>query len=219
MQPIKVTAHLYNGFAAPDDWTPNIDGILGYWLLRRDDPDRFLVAQGRSDLMTPVEGLPLERIEDGALWWWACSSPIYDLAEQHRRYFHRRFDDQHERFLPEDTKKVLTAAGPYKNYRKSVMLRVTQRVDWHCVGDAAAIRELLRDCRHIGAKTAQGYGRVREWTVTDDGDENTALFHRPLPVDYARRLGVSGPVMRWGIRPPARIPENQAECVMPCAAS
>jgi hypothetical protein len=56
---------------------------------------------------------------------------------------------------------------------------------------------------------------VREWTVMDDGDENTALFHRPLPVDYARRVGVSGPVMRWGIRPPARIPENQAECVMP----
>jgi CRISPR type IV-associated protein Csf3 len=215
MRPLKVTAQLYNGFAASDDWSPALDGILAYWKLRLADPDHFLTTQGRSDLMTPVDGLPLERIEDGDWWWYACSSPIYTLHEQHRRYFHRRFDDQQERFLPADVKSVLTSAGPYKNYRKSLMLRVTAAVVWHCIGDAEAIRALLNACHHIGSKPSQGYGRVKQWQIEEDGDESLALFHRPLPVDYARGRGIDGPVMRWGLRPPVRIAANLCECVMP----
>lgn len=217
MTPLKITARLYNGFAAADEWSPNLDGILAYWQLRLADPDGFLTTQGRSDLMEPADGLPLEKITDGDLWWWACSSPIYTLHQTHRAYFHRRFDDQHERLLPDGAKTVLTSAGPYKNYRKSLMLRVTNEVVWHCVGDEAAIRDLLHHCGHIGAKPAQGYGRVREWRI-EPGDLMTALYHRPLPTEYARLKGIDGPVMRWGIRPPARIAANQAECVMPCAA-
>lgn len=217
MQPLKITARLYNGFAA-DDWSPTLDGILAYWQLRLADPDGFLTTQGRSDLMEPADGLPLEKIADGDLWWWACSSPLYALHQTHRTYFHRRFDDRHERFMPDGTKTVLTAAGPYKNYRKSLLFRVTDAVVWHCVGDEAALRDLLAHCHHIGAKPSQGYGRVREWRV-EPGDLKAALYHRPLPVDYARLKGIEGPVMRWGIRPPARIAANQAECIMPpCAA-
>lgn len=219
MTPMKITAELYNGFAASDDWSPNLDGILAYWKLRLADPDGFLTAQGRSDLMGPVDGLPLEKIGTGEMWWWACSSPLYELAQQHRAYFHRRFDAHQERFLPESTRTVMTLAGPYKAYRKSVMLRVTREVSWHCVGDKAEIRALLDHCHHIGGKASQGYGRVKGWRY-EPGDENIALFHRPLPLDYARGRGITGPVMRWGLRPPARIPANNTECVMPpCGAS
>lgn len=218
MRTLKITAELYNGFVASDDWSPNLDGILAYWQLRRADPDGFLTRQGRSDLMEPVDDLPLYKIHYDALWWYACSSPIYELAQQHRAYFHRRFDDQHERFLPDGVKTVLTAAGPMKCYRKSVLFRVTKEVSWHCVGDEAAIRVLLDHCHHIGGKPAQGYGRVKRWRY-EDGDLRTALYHRPLPVEYARLKGIDGPVMCWGIRPPARITANQTECVMPCVAS
>lgn len=214
MRPLKVTAHLANGFAAADEWSPMLDGMLAYWQLRRADPDGFLTRQGRSDLMEPVEGLPLEKVANGTVWWWACSCPIYALSQQHQSYFHRRFDDQYERFLPPNTKTVLTSAGPYKAYRKSLLFRVTREVVWHCVGDKAAIQELLSHCYHIGAKPSQGYGRVKEWVI-EEGDEKIALFHRPLPIDYAQRIGVSGPIMRWGIRPPGRIQANQFECVMP----
>jgi len=216
MRPLKVVASLYNGFAAADDWAPALDGILAYWMLYLRDPDEFAVLQARSDLMTPIEGLPLERISDGAWWWYAASSPIYRLHEMHAIYFHRRFDDQHERFLPEDTKKIITKAGPYKAYRKSLLFRVTPKIEWHCVGDESEIRRLLAPCRHVGAKSSQGHGRVRSWEI-EEGDEQTALFRRPLPEPYARRMGIDGAVMRWGIRPPARIAANQTLCVMPCA--
>jgi len=216
VKPLKITAELYSGFVASDDWSPALDGILAYWQLCLADPDGFLTHQGRSDLMEPVDGLPLEKISDSDLWWWACSSPIYALAQQHRAYFHRRFDDHYERFLPEGTRTVMTAAGPYKAYRKSVILRVTREVSWHVVGDESAIRELLSHCHHIGGKSSQGYGRVKAWRY-EDGDLYLALYRRPIPVDYARLKGIDGPVMRWGLRPPGRIVANQAECVMPCA--
>jgi len=179
------------------------------------DPDEFAVLKSRSDLMTPTEGLPLERISDGDWWWYAASSPIYRLHEMQAIYFHRRFDDQHERFLPAETKKIVTKAGPFKAYRKSLLFRVTPKIEWHCVGDEAEIRRLLAPCLHVGAKASQGHGRVKSWDV-EEGAEKTALFRRPLPEAYARRMGIDGPVMRWGIRPPAHIPANQALCVMPC---
>ena len=214
MQPLKVTAHLYNGFAAADDWSPALDGILGYWQLYLADPEYFALTQGRNDLVRPPDGLPLEKIEDGEWWWWAASSPLYRLHQTHRTYFHRRFDDQHERYMEESVKTVITKAGPYKNYRKSLLFRVTDRIEWHCVGDEARILELLSHCHHVGAKPAQGYGRVKDWSV-EPGDERLALYHRPLPVDYARRAGVAGPTMTWGVRPPARLPINNTLCVMP----
>lgn len=65
MEPIKITAHLRNGFAAADEWSPSLDGILAYWKLYLADPEQFNITQGRSDLMEPVDGLPLEKITDG----------------------------------------------------------------------------------------------------------------------------------------------------------
>lgn len=215
LKALKITAHLYNGFAASDNWSPALDGILAYWKLYLADPDYFLLTQGRSDLMTPVERLPLERIEDGDWWWYACSAPIYTLHQMQRIHFHRRFDDQHEQFLPEGTKSILTAAGPFKNYRKSIIFRVTDKIVWHVVGDRNEIQTLLNHCNHVGAKPAQGFGRVKRWEITDDADLQTALYQRPLPMGYAQVKGIKGAIMRWGIRPPARLPVNVTLCIMP----
>lgn len=214
MTALRVTAVLYNGFCAADDYSPALDGILGYWQLRLRDPDKFLTTQGRTDLMTPVDDLPLEKIRHGDLWWYATSTPRYDLSTAQWRYFHRRFDDQQERFLPDDIKTVLTTAGSYKSYRKSLLFRVTRAVVWNCIGDEAAIKGLLEHCHHIGSKPSQGYGRVREWRI-EPGDPSIAKQDRPLPVAYAAEHGIEGPVMGWGLCPPVRLPANQALCVMP----
>lgn len=217
-EPLKVTAHLCAGFSSADDWSPALDGLLAYWLLRRADPDTFLEDQARSDRMVPVEGLPLQRVEWGGLAWWACSSPIYTQHEQYYRHYHRRFDDHYERFLPENTRTVLTSAGPYKAYRRALLQRVTNAVSWHCIGDEGEMRRLLTHCYHIGAKGGQGCGKVKRWDF-EPGDAHLAMTHRPLPVAYARSQGITGPILRWGVRPPARIAANQTECVMPCPAS
>lgn len=216
MEALKITARLYNGFTSADPWSPSIDGILAYWHMREKLGDEFDLAASNSALMQPVDDLPLERVEHGDQWWYACSSPIYTLHATARKHMHRRFDDAHERYLDLQGKsgKILTAAGPYKNSRIPFLLRVTDRVEWHVVGDRPSIERLLRQCSHIGARYGSGYGRVREWLL-EPGDRETALRRRPVPVSYADEHGIDGERLTWGLRPPARLRSTRTLCVMP----
>lgn len=218
MEPLRVVADLVQGYVAADPWSPALDAILAYWLLReRLGEEEFALGMtGARPLVEPA--LPLERIEHGDDWWWACSSPIHGDAIRFARWFHRRFDagDAYDR-VDERTKRVLVAGGAYKNYRNRDL--VTAPLDgvltWHAIGDAAEVARLLRRCTHIGRGGARGNGAVRAWTVSADGDPEIARRHRPLPADYALAIGAAGPVQRWGIRPPGRAPEHQRVCVMP----
>lgn len=102
---------------------------------------------------------------------------------------------------------------PSRLHRRLVAL--TPSVTWHVVGEWGGVERLLRRCSFIGHGVGHGWGEVREWEVTEDGDEDLARFHRPLPEAFAREHGREGMRMRWGIRPPGRAPEHQALCVMP----
>ncbi len=219
MEALVVTAKLRNGFAASDPWSPALDAILGYWMLREQLGEAAFTA-GAADAanLSAVEGLPLERIEHDAWWWYACSAPIYTEAAQTLRYYHRRFDAQAaERHAAITRKRVEVKAGPYKASRLNQVVHTCGGVQWHVVGDASEIRRLLRRCSAIGAKVGAGFGAVAEWTVEEGGDLHTALYHRPLPERYADLKGIDGPRMIWGLRPPARLRDNQTLCVMPDA--
>jgi len=225
VEPLIVTARLRNGFAASDSWSPALDAILGYWLLReRLGEAAFTAGAAYSAALGPVEGLPLERIDHGDWWWYACSSPIYTEAAQTLRYYHRRFDAQYsERHAAITRKRVEVKAGPYKASRLSEVVHTCPDVRWHVIGDAAEITRVLRRCTAIGARVGAGFGAVAEWEVsesgftTDDMAADLARRHRPVPVEYARQNGIVGPEMIWGLRPPARLRGNQTLCVMPDA--
>lgn len=216
MIPLIITARLRNGFAASDPWSPALDGILGYWMMReRLGEAQFTAdAAGQASLQT-VTDLPLARIEHDGLWWWACSSPIYAEAAQALRYYHRRFDAQAAERHAQLRGRVQTKAGPYKAARLSQIVHVCPAVTWHAVGDADEVRRLLSRCSAIGAKIGAGFGAVAEWTVDAGGDGVLAMRHRPVPADYAEAHTIDGQRMWWGLRPPVRLAENQALCVMP----
>lgn len=216
MTPIKITAHLYNGFSSGDEWSPSIDSILAYWQFYEQlGSEGFVASQSRDDRMVPASDLPLEKIIDGDHWWYACSSPMCKVAVYHRRYMHRRFDQaQAEIYLSDGVKKVQTKAGAYKNSRMVAMQKVTRNVVWHVIGNHAEIQRLLSKCHAIGAKTGAGLGRVREWSFAE-GDPDLARHARPLPMRYAQSCGLEGDVMQWGIHPPGRLASAQALCVMP----
>ena len=220
MEPLIVTARLRNGFAASDPWSPSLDAILGYWLLRESMGEAAFIASAvDAAAQQAVVGLPLERIEYGEWWWYACSSPIYAEAAQTQRYYHRRFDALHaERHAVITRKRVETKAGPYKSVRLSEIIHTCPAVVWHVVGDGAEIQRLLHRCSAIGAKIAAGFGAVAQWTVEQDGDVSLANHYRPLAVDYATAHSVEGMEMWWGLRPPGRLSSNQTICVMPNAA-
>lgn len=217
MTPLRITAHLLNGFAASDPWSPAIDAIIGWAHLRRQmGEDEFQLAQWDDSAMQPVTGLPIAVERDGGLWWYQASSPQYRLRAQFLRWYHRRFDAaMAEQYMIPTKGRIQTQCGPYKNARLSSRVQVCDRVTWNVVGDHEVIRDLLRDIHAIGSRIGAGNGRVRSWEVAEDGDERLARFHRPLPADFAQRHGLSGPLLEWGMRPPGRLPQNQALCIMP----
>lgn len=217
MIPLVITAQLGAGFSSADPYSPAIDGILAYWFLREQMGEEQFVLNCASDQnMVPAEGLPLGVERHGEHWWYQCSSPLYDIAAQHRSYYHRRFDETlAAKYLPAGTKKVLTAAGPYKGSRLHETIRITRSVTWHAIGDAVEIRRLLDRCSYIGRGGARGRGVVTDWLIEPGGDEALARHHRPLPVEYAHACGIGGPLLAWGFRPPGRIAANIHPCIMP----
>lgn len=209
MQPLRIRADLVNGFAAKDPWSPAIDGILAAVEMKRRLGDDFSSPQ--PSRLQPVEGLPLEVVRHGDLWWYAASSPvIVGFAGKEKKHYHRRFDDQHERYLPDKMGRVMTAAGPFKTTRLFDTRIICRAVEWHVVGDADEIREMLADVEQVGAKRGTGFGMVKSWQISG-GDRRISYGHRPLPVGFQEVHGAQ--VMPWGIVPPARW--RPVECVMP----
>ena len=211
MQPLKITAILQNGFASSDPWSPSIDGILAYWHQREKlGEEEFAIGMVSNDTLSPVDDLPLKKIGDP--WYYACSSPIYDAQATFLRYFHRRFDTQKaEKYMEKKRGRVSVKAGPYKNFRLTSQVHVCRNVTWHVIGDKKKIDVLLSKCHFIGSKVGVGNGKVLKWIVTEGGDPNIAVNYRPVPANENQ----SGTIMDWGLRPPARINENQFLCVMP----
>lgn len=216
MEPLIVTAHLRNGFSAAEPWSPALDGILGYWLLREKlGPDEFFVQAARPDLREPLPRLPLEVQESGyGEWWYAASIPLYEAQREFIQYYHRRFDAHlAERYMVPTKGRVNTKAGPYKAFRLYERVRLTDRVQWHVVGDAGEIRRLLARCTNIGSKASQGRGRVASWEVSAGGDSEKARYLRPLPAEFAEAMGIRGFRIRWGLRPPVR--DTVTDAVIP----
>lgn len=219
METLTVTAELHNGFVSADPWSPALDGILAYQVMRsRLGDELFALSSHRVDLQQPVEGLPLTEESFGDFSWYQCSFPEYDSITEVTRHTHRRFDSrQAERFWNSGKKsgKVLVAAGPYKNSRLKLRHHITAQVCWFCVGNADEIERLLSGVTHIGSRRGAGFGRVRSWRVESSDCMNKARFNRALPVGYAERYEVRGAQMHYGLKPPVRHPDNKTLCVMP----
>lgn len=213
MTPIRIRVRLVNGFVVKDPWSPAIDGIIAAAFMREKLGDDFF-TQREAD-MQPVEGLPLAVERHDGRWWYLASSPAQIGARgQDKRFFHRRFDDQHEAYLPPGIGRVLTAAGPYKSSRLYERRAICRGLEWHVIGNEPEIRRLLGTIDQIGGGRGRGYGQVSEW-LYDAGDEAIARRRRPLPVEYAQVIGVTGRVMPWGVVPPGRIAAAICDCVMP----
>lgn len=154
------------------------------------------------------EGLPLARIEGAGSWWWAASAcpPWGREARDHR---HRRPPLELYADLTRATS-VNVATGPDKALRIPVFRQIDQmRLRWTAVGDVERIRALLERVHAVGARTTQGYGEVRSWSVQPGGpalaDYASDLRLRHLPSDLDVELHVPGArvsTRRLPLRPP-----------------
>ena len=164
----------------------------------------------------PVEGLPLQVIEHGDKWWYACSVPIYSERLKYLKFWHRRFDVQHApKYMVEKKGAVDVKTAPFRNVRSATNNHLCDKIQWHVIGDRDEVERLVSKCRYVGGKRSMGFGRVRKWIVTESGHQDKALFLRPLPIEYAEQHGIEGMVSNHGYRPAARSKQNQTLCVLP----
>lgn len=216
LTPLIVTANLATPYSAADPWSPSIDGLLAYWVLREQlgEEEFALGMTGHREQVVPE--LPLGKEKHDGLWWWQCSSPFTNVVQRQIRHFHKRFDDHYAaKYAPAKQRGVLVAGGPFKNYRNPRVMHVTPWVQWHVIGDGDEIRRLLRRCVNIGFGHTKGYGQVSHWDVQADSRSDLARYCRPVPVAFAEEHELDGVEMTWGILPPGRDPDHQHRCILP----
>lgn len=218
MNTLKVTAILKSGFSAQFDWTPSLDGIVGYQLRQEQlGIDAFNETHGIIDMQPILDDAPICKEHHGDLWWYQCSRPFFNGIGTHVKHIHRRFNAfEAEDYFSGRQKTVQTTKGPYKNARIAQQVFVTNKVWWYVnTENEAEFMRLIEKTTHIGAKRAAGMGGVRRWEFESHENVNDARFLRPLPIDFAKENGVDGLPMRWHIRPPSRHPDNQFDCIIP----
>lgn len=223
MDRLQITAHLANGVISMDPWGPMLDAILGYQVLREQMGERFYLSDPHRDGLIEPE-LPLERRGDGDDWYWACSAAVYGEHMEYLKHFHKRFDDQHLRYL--DTGKAKTVnvkSGRYKAWRTPHTCRLAGAVRWYAVGDRAEIGRLLARVTHLGKRAAHGMGMVLRWDVEPvdvDGSETLdGRVTRPLPLGmFSTASWPEDAEIYTGeatIRPPYWWPGHVRHCVLP----
>jgi CRISPR type IV-associated protein Csf3 len=121
------------------------------------------------------------------------------------------------------TSKLQVSSGRYKSWNRTYPTRFALVLEWYCVGDAAALRELLAKVWGVGKLCQHGLGKVLEWTVeeseSDWSCERDGAITRVLPSlwcarGYLRRTAIRPPYHHVSRRVLAKIPDYEG--LQPC---
>lgn len=216
MRPLKVTAVMADGRVASIDGRLYLDSILAFsWMLEHHGDRVLFDFAATNGIIDPDLSGALEKRGEGDDWYWACSQGVFDQRSEHIEFKHKRIHVMAaERYVDFQGQrgKIVTAGGPYKNWRVPIVVRLVPEVVWYCVGDPDEIRRLLDYITHIGAQRRSGYGLVKEWRVepwehdwSEYGPEGELM--RPLPDPEGTE--------ETGIRPPYWSATNWRVCRVP----
>ena len=229
MANLQVTAHLACGFAAFDDWSPDLAGLLEWLLLDgvgMVSPNPT-IADVEASRPIVDERMPLVKAEIGGEWYWAASSPCYSYATEVTDKFRKRWAPGIDSPTPNWGKRKAKwsgSEGHEKAYDLPLYVRITDQVTWYVVGNRNKVDALLQGCTGIGKKRAHGHGQVTKWEVKEIGNDwhlfgpNGELM-RPIPLTALPETPIDFAIRDWGWRPPAWLPANKTRCAMPVHAA
>lgn len=209
---LRIRAYLQTGVIS-DQFLP-LDGVLYYHLVRDRFGEQVISIPGRSNVREGA-GITLPFKKGGPkndAWFYHCSFAQWpEHTIEDNTFYVKRFDLQHSD-LVNNAKRVMTSSGRYKSYHLNIYYRHAVYVEWFCVGDPTQLKNLLRFCTHLGKKTAQGWGSVLKWEISE------------WPVDWSIR-GHGEKLMRavpasdgefiYGIRPSYWNKKHIFSCKMP----
>jgi len=208
MQPLKITAVMQDGrIAATESYFP-LDSILAAEWMRRNHPEAFYNAS--SYMLTHeiiIADLPFEKRGVADDWYWACSFNQVPKQGEYILHWHKRIDDQLEKYINFKGKRgrINTKSDKYKAYRMPLVIQLFDRLEWYAMGELDAIGDLCQTVTTIGKKAAQGLGYVDYWQVESWAKDLSYL--RALPDEKGN--------MQYGIRPPYWHIDHQRLCRIP----
>lgn len=224
MEPLKITAYLGSAIAVFDDYSPSFDSLLEWLILDRlnltiPNPSPEQVEQTRSIV---DKEMPLLKTAIGGDWYWATSSPCYQIFNEQIDRYRKRWSpgiDSPEPNWGKRKAKWSGSEGAEKNYDLPLYLRLTPAICWYVLGDKERIENLLQDCKGIGKKRGYGYGQIIKWEVQANGEDwhlwrNKNQLMRPIPIASVDRV-CDFAILNWGWRPPAWLHTNRAQCALP----
>jgi hypothetical protein len=192
--------------------------------LRLDGPDATAL-----DHLTAGASIPT--VAQAGLWWYACSA--FAWVDPHgviTYHWTKRMalDSAHARYLTTGDKKavIVTDKGRYRDYHMPLPTRTAVALQWRCVGDGAALCDLLGGLAFIGKKHAQGYGELlpdAAWDVAPDSADHSlwtpdGALARPVPAAALPSLNVAWHTMPQATYTAFRAPQwhtaNQTQCLI-----
>jgi len=183
-RPLRITATL--GTPIVGDPCLPLDGILLSASMAAKYGEWGVSLPGE---LPPVDYdvVPIQRIEHGDDWFFACSFAAWDTHIEGTDHWNKRLDTQYAELIA-GGHKVNEGSGKYKAYHSRIFYRHAHRITWELIGDPDAILRLLP--LRIGKKTAMGWGKINRWSIdpieaftliTDEG-----VPTRAVPESYMR---------------------------------
>src|SRR5690606_35446871 len=144
------------------------------------------------DTSDPVDfDLPLGRWEIGGTWGWQCSAGVLDVAA-HTAGQMRRKPATAEMSRYTRDRKHHCGLGPHKARDTTLAVVWLHTITWQLTSiDQPTLEGMLTDITHLGKHYSRGYGRVREWQITDGVPDGWRA--RPLPSPTGSLQGVRPP--------------------------
>lgn len=222
-EPLLITAWLASPLAGE---APMLDAILERHAFIKDIDGCAALSAGRQlnthDPLTydMLDCVPLERhtFANGETCY-CVSSPIVDSAHETTEHFVRRADFAELKDRVKDVAKLRQVMGPYSPSFEPHRVRTARAVAWYARGNAAKLRVWLDGVKHIGGKTAAGYGIVEFWSIDPSPDywmTADGVLMRPVPATAFRDAPKGARPYFGAIKPPYWHPMRQMEIWKPC---
>lgn len=220
-RPCKVICELDSPIAGPD--LPRLDAICEVILASRaksitessggESHEYEIVGRGQ-EIAENAQGklpIPIKRKRSPCGLYVPCASnPIgSESMQDEAAYYAKAFPlARTASLLPQERVKIATTGGRYKSMRLPLRVQVIERIVWFAVlrEQLSQLRNLLKECTHVGKKTSYGYGRVRRWIVEPcerdmswfaESEEGPVLM-RTLPVSIGLPEGCIGASRSFG---------------------
>ena len=210
---LRIRAYLQTGVIS-DQFLP-LDGILYYHLVREQMGEKIISKPGESNVRQGGNvTLPIKKAgPKGDAWFYHCSFAQWPQAVvEDQTFYVKKLDLQHTGLIDRKVKRIDTSRGQYKAYHINVYYRHAEYVEWYCTAWPDKLKNLLRFCTHIGSKTAQGWGAIKEWEIKE-WPEDWAI--RGPGNRLMRAVPVMGDGFLYGVRPSYWNSRHIFPCKMP----